>query len=126
MPSGSKTPKGVMPPQLAGKGFDVHPENRNKKGPPKDAVALRKMIQDMGDEEIEVTIGKGKNRKTVKMTRTERILLEWYESERVQKQELLMGYGYGKPAENINISGELKVIKVALKKKQETDNEQPT
>jgi len=119
MPSGSKTPKGVIPPQLVGKGFDVHPENRNKKGPPKDAVALRKMIQDMGDEEIEVTIGKGKNRKTVRMTRIERILLEWYESERAQKQEMLMGYGFGKPVENINIGGELKVIKVALKKKQD-------
>lgn len=119
MPSGSKTPKGVMPPQLVGKGFDVHPENRNKKGPPKDVVALRRMIQEMGNEEIEVTIGKGRNRRTVKMTRMERILLEWFESDRAQKQELLLGYGYGKPAETINLSGELKVIKVGLKKKQE-------
>lgn len=119
MPSGSKTPKGVVPPQLQGKGFDVHPENRNKKGPPKDVVALRRMIQEMGNEEIEVTIGRGRNRKTVKMTRMERILLEWYESDRAQKQELLLGYGYGKPPETINVSGELKVIKVGLKKKQE-------
>lgn len=119
MPSGSRTPKGVMPPQLVGKGFDVHPENRNKKGPPKDVVALRRMIQEMGNEEIEVTIGKGRNRRTVKMTRMERILLEWFESDRAQKQELLLGYGYGKPAETINLSGELKVIKVGLKKKQE-------
>lgn len=119
MPIGSKTPKGVMPPQLTGKGFDAHPENRNKKGPPKDAIALRQMIQEMGAEEIEVLIGKGKNRKTVKMTRFERILLEWFQTDRAQKQEMLMGYGFGKPAENINISGELKVIKVALKKKQD-------
>lgn len=112
-------PKGVYPPQLVGKGFDAHPENRNKKGAPRTAIALRDMIQEMASEEIEVTIGKGKDRKTVKMTRMERILLEWFETDRAQKQELLMGYGFGKPAETINVSGELKVIKVALKKKQE-------
>ena len=120
----SAPPKGVYPPQLRGKGFDAHPENRNTKGAPRTAFALRDMIQEMASEVIEVEVGKGKDRKMVKMTRMERILLEWFETDRAQKQELLMGYGFGKPAETINVSGELKVIKVALKKKQ--DSQEPT
>jgi hypothetical protein len=56
------------------------------------------------------------------MTRFERILLEWFETQNSRKQEMLMAYGFGKPIETINLQGELKVIKVTLKKKIGLDN----
>lgn len=110
-------PKGVVPPQLRGKGFDAHPENRNKKGPPKTAITLRNLIAEMGEEEIEVMVRTAKGKEPIKMTRLERILLAWFESDNSRQQELLFGYGFGKPQESINVTGELKTIQVVLKKK---------
>lgn len=115
---GKAPPKGVYPPQLLGKGFDARPENINKYGVPSDAITLRKMIQAMGNEEVEVILKKGAAK--IKMTRFERILFEWFTTQNSRKQELLMAYGFGKPAETINVSGELKIIKVGLKKKDDT------
>lgn len=114
-------PKGVVPPQLMGKGFDAHPENRNKNGAPKTAIALRQLITEMAGETIEVEVGTGKDKKKVQMTRLERLLLEFFETSSARKQEMLLGYGYGKPAETLEVKGELKVIKVSLKKPQEQD-----
>lgn len=112
-------PKGVRPPQLIGKGFDAHPENRNKSGPPKRALELRNLISEMAAEEIEVEVGRGKDKRVVKMTRMERILLEWFETQSGKKQELLFAYGFGKPVDTLEVKGELRHIVVSRKKKEE-------
>jgi hypothetical protein len=114
-------PKGVRPPQLAGKGFDAHPENRNTKGSgPKSARQLRDLIMAMGSEEIEVLVKGMKGKQKVKMTRIERILLEWFETESVKKQELLFNFGFGKPTETIEVVGN-KTIHVSIGKKKQGD-----
>lgn len=109
-------PKGVVPPQLQGKGFDVHPEHRNKKGAPTHVKEFRDMLHSMGAEKIQVLVKNGKKKQTVDMTRWERIALEWFESQSVKKQELLMGYSWGKPTETIELTGQ-KVIQVTIKRK---------
>jgi len=111
-----RPPKGVIPPQLRGKGFDAHPENINKYGVPKDAISLRRMIQAMGNEEIEAMIGKGGKKKKVITTRFKMIIDDWFNSLSFDKQQAIMQYGIGKVADKLEVSGELKVIKVSLKK----------
>lgn len=112
--------KGVQPEWLKGHGFDGHPEHINRYGVPSDVVTLKKMIQKMGNEAIVVgEIGEGKNKTAVTLTRFERILFDWFNSQSFEKQQAIMQYGLGKVPDKLEVSGELKVIKVALKKKQE-------
>lgn len=118
--------KGVQPEHLKGKDFKAHPERINKYGAPTDAITLRRMIQAMGNEEIQLLIKKGNSEESVTMTRFERILFEWFTTANSRKQEMLMAYAFGKPVETLEVKGELKVIKVTLKKKEEGNNEPET
>lgn len=119
-----------QPANLVGNDFAAHPERINKQGGRINTMKeLRDKIQEMGAEEFEFIIEKGKRGqadKTIKMTRVERLLFDWFTSSVWQKQQQLLQYGWGIPKQEIAVSGELKVIKVALKKKQEdngnTDN----
>lgn len=111
--------KGEQAPWLAGKDFKANPERINRSGPPKDMVSLRKLIQEMGAEVIQIEIGKGKEKKIVEMTRMERILLDWFSSQTWQKQQQLMQYGFGVPKQEIELSGDVKHIVVTRKKKEE-------
>ena len=113
-----RPPKGIVPPQLVGKGFDVHPEHRNKHGAPRDAIELRKLIQEVGSQKIRVAIKSMKGKTTAQMTRFERIVYEWFESQDSKKQEMLIQYGFGKVPDKLEVSG-LKTIVVTLKKKSE-------
>lgn len=114
--------KGVYPEWLKEYSFAVRPEHINRYGVPNDVTTLKKMIQNIGNEAIVVgTIGEGKLKTDVTMTRFERILFDWFNSQSFDKQQAIMQYGLGKVPDKLNISGELKVIKVALKKKQDTD-----
>jgi hypothetical protein len=98
--------KGVYPPQLVGKGFDAHPENINKYGIPSDVVTLKKMIQEMGNETIVVgTIGEGKLKTDIRLTRFERILFDWFESQSFDKQQAIMQYGLGKVPDKVELTG---------------------
>ena len=117
--------KGVYPEQLKGHGFDSHPERINKLGGRINTMKeLRDKIQEMGAQEIELIIekgAKGKKDKTIKMTRVERLLFDWFTSSVWQKQQQLLQYGYGVPKQEIEVSGQLKIIKVTIKKKDETE-----
>ncbi len=114
--------KGEQPAHLKGHDFAAHPERINKLGGRINTMKeLQDAIRDLGAEEVEVVIGTGKNKKKIKTTRMERVLIDWFESLSAQKQASLLAYGWGIPKQEIAMSGELKVIKVALKKKQEDD-----
>lgn len=110
--------KQPIPPQLVGKTLRDRPQDINRKGRPKDFDQLRKMILEMGNEEIQVQVGKGKNKKTIELTRFERILLDWFNSQGFDKQQAIMQHSFGKIPDKLEISG-LKTISVALKKKED-------
>jgi len=115
--------KGVYPEWLKEYSFAVRPEHINKYGVPSDVTTLKKMIQSIGNEVIAVgTMGEGKLKTVVTMTRFERILFDWFDSQSFDKQQAIMQYGLGKVPDKLDITGELKVIKVALKKKQDESN----
>lgn len=116
-------PKRPVPPELVGKGFDAHPENINPhpRGRPKNFDELRKLINEMSHEEIEIVIGRGKGKKTVKMTRLEQLLLEMFGSKIWQKQEMLLQYGYGKVPDKLEVSGD-KIIHVTINGKNDDTN----
>jgi hypothetical protein len=115
-----KLQKGVQPDWLKGYDFKAHPERINKYGVPSDVVQLKRMIQAMGNEEVVVTtltVGKGKNKKEVpiKMSRFERILLDWFDSQSFDKQQAIMQYGVGKVPDLLEVS-DRKVIRVTIEK----------
>lgn len=114
--------KGEQPEWLKPHSFAVKPENINKYGIPSDVVALKKAIQVMGNEEIQVVIGKGKGQKILSMTRFERILFDWFNSQSFEKQQAIMQYGVGKVPDKLDISGQVKVIQVGIKKKESDAN----
>jgi len=115
--------KGVQPAHLKGHDFAAHPERINKLGGRINTMKeLRDKIQEMGAQEVEIIIEKGmkgKEDKTIKMTRVERLLFDWFTSSVWQKQQQLLQYGYGVPKQEIEVSGTLKTIHVTLKKKQD-------
>lgn len=117
--------KGVQPAHLQGKDFKARPENINKYGVPKDVATLRKMMLGMGNDEIEVTIGSGKSAKVYKMTRFERILYDWFASSSFDKQKAVMEYAIGKVPDELKLTGEVKHIRVSLKKKEEAPSVDP-
>lgn len=117
MANNPRIKKGEQPPWLKDKDFRANPQNINRYGIPSDVVALKKMVQEMGNEEIILDVGKGKNKKQYQMTRFQRILIDWFESQSFEKQQAIMQYGIGKVPDKLEVSGELKVIKVSLKKK---------
>lgn len=111
--------KGEQPPWLKEHSFAVRPDHINRLGVASDVITLRKMIQKLGNEGI--VIGKvkteGNEEQEVVMSRFERILMDWFNSQSFDKQQAIMQYGIGKVPDQLNISGELKTIHVTLKKK---------
>lgn len=115
-------PKRPVPKQLQGKGFEAHPEHINRNGRPKQFDELRKMIVDMGNDEIEIEVGKGKSKKKIKVTRFERILMDWFNSQSFEKQQAIIAHGFGKVPDKLDIGGQLKVIRVRLNKPEDNAN----
>ena len=111
--------KGVQPEWLVGKGFDGHPEHINRYGIPSDIITLRKMVQQMGNEPVVVENILSKDKMV--MTRFERILFDWFNSQSFDKQQAIMQYGLGKVPDKLELSGSLKTIVVTIKKKEETE-----
>lgn len=112
---GARYPKGVMPPQFVGKGFDAHPENINKDGGAIRSInALRKRAQEIGNELVEFEFGKGKNKVKMKMTRTDRILLDWHVSQEYSKQKSAIEYSYGKVPEKLEVEDDKSSVLTAL------------
>ena len=115
--------KGVQPAWLIGKDFKAKPENRNTTGAGiRSMKALRDKIQSMGEEVVEVPIKTPKGVVKVEMTRMEVILMDWFNSQTWQKQQQLLQYGFGIPKQVLEVQGELKHIRVSLKKKEENDD----
>ena len=112
-------PKGVVPPQLAAHTFDKKPQNINTAGNPSNFGELRKLIVARSSELIDVEV-KGANgkKKTVQMTRLDRIMLDWFESQSFDKQQAIIHNGWGKVPDKIEVSG-LKTIVVSIKKKED-------
>jgi PBSX family phage terminase large subunit len=95
--------KGEMPAHLRGKGFDAHPEHIWKGGRPAHFGELRKLVQQMGNEEIQIELGTGKYKKNVRLTRFERILLDWFNSQSFDKQQAIMSHGFGKVPDRLQV-----------------------
>lgn len=112
-----KLKKGEQPAWLKGKDFLAHPEHINRYGTPSDVTTLKKMILQMGNEAIELEDPKTKQR--VILTRFERILFDWFNSQSFDKQQAIMQYGIGKIRDEVKVTGELKVIKVGIKKRED-------
>ena len=112
--------KGVQPSWLIGKDFRAHPENTGGKVIGiRTMKALRDKIQEMGDEIVSIEVGSGRNKVTIEMTRMEKLLLDWFNSQTWQKQQQLLQYGFGIPKQVLELQGEVKHIRVSLKKKDE-------
>lgn len=115
--------KGVQPAHLKGQDFAAHPERINRLGGRINTIKeLQQAIRDLGAEEIEAVVGEGKNKKKIKTTRMERVLIDWFESLSAQKQASLLAYGYGVPKQEVELTGTLKTIQVTLKKKDNADS----
>jgi hypothetical protein len=113
-----------QPANLVGQDFAAHPERINKLGGRINTMReLQEAIRNLGAEEVEATIGEGKNKKKVKTTRMERVLIDWFESLSAQKQANLLAYGWGVPKQEVELSGSLKTIVVTIKKKENEDGE---
>lgn len=111
---------GPQPAWLIGKDFKAHPEHTSG------AVvgirtmkSLREKIQEMGSEVVEVEVKTKNGVQTIEMTRMEVILMDWFNSQTWQKQQQLLQYGFGIPKQVLELQGEVKHIRVSLKKKDE-------
>lgn len=94
---------GVERPWLVKYYFKKGDRRINKAGTPKPFSHIHRLAQGIGEEEIEITIGEGKGKQTLVVTRTELILLDWATSTNPQKQQLFMEYAHGKvPTMNYN------------------------
>lgn len=93
-----KGQRGPVPPQLVGQGFDSHPERINRSGNKgqRSIFKLRDKIQDMLAESVEVTVGKGKYRRKIRMSRMEHLLMMQMESRDPRHSEQIWEYGFGK------------------------------
>lgn len=78
--------------RASGRPFTKGDARINRRGRPKTADALRKMIIKIMNEEVSGATPQG----TVTMTRVELMLRDWISSRNFQKQNEVMNRGYGK------------------------------
>ena len=77
----------------------------NRKGRPRDYEALRKLVREVGFEQV------GVKEDGTPLTRIEAIVRDWLNSKSFQKQLAAMHYGYGKVPEKLEMdNGNNKII----------------
>ena len=110
--------RGVQPEWLKQMGFDGHPEHINRYGTAGDISSLRKIVQKMGNEAVEVQVtDKNGKKKIIMLSRFERILLDWFSSQQFDKQQAAIQYGAGKVPDKLEVT-DRKTIRVTIEKKE--------
>jgi hypothetical protein len=85
---------------ITGKGFVKGDKRINRKGRPKSFDELRKLAQQIAHEAI--------IKNDTKVTRVEIIMRSWAQSKDPRLVQAFIAYAYGKPPDEVNLSGEVK------------------